>query len=453
MNNFKTIHLIALLTVGFMSARAQSPVLQGYIDEGLKNNLQLKQEVLAYERSLEDLKIAHALFMPTVTASSSYTFAKGGRKINFPVGDLLNPAYATLNQLTASQSFPQISNVNEQFLPNDFHDTKVRVIQPLFNSDIYYNYKAQKELISVKQAQRKAYENELKFSITSAYYQFLESEQAVKIFEKTSVVLHELYKVNQALVKNNKATADVVSSASVELSKVDKELANAARNYHSIKAYFNFLLNREVDADIQIDSTLAATSLRKYELNDLTSQAIANRQEILQAQGGMTATEYLVSLSKSNSALPNLSVAGDLGAQGFQYKFNSDQRYWLVQFNLTWDIFTGGKKQAKTQQAKIDYQLADNRYQQLKRQIELQVIQAYYDLESAQKSYDASLNTVKNAERSFKIISAKYSEGQAILLEFLQAQNNVTNSQLTLSISKFELLRKEAELQKTIATL
>jgi outer membrane protein TolC len=146
-------------------------------------------------------------------------------------------------------------------------------------------------------------------------------------------------------------------------------------------------------------------------------------------------------------------VAGDLGAQGFQYKFNSDQRYWLVQFNLTWDIFTGGKKQAKTQQAKIDYQLADNRYQQLKRQIELQVIQAYYDLESAQKSYEASLNTVKNAERSFKIIHAKYSEGQAILLEFLQAQNNVTNSQLTLSISKFELLRKEAELQKNIATL
>jgi outer membrane protein TolC len=165
-------------------------------------------------------------------------------------------------------------------------------------------------------------------------------------------VLKELYNVNQSLVKNNKATADVVSSASVELSKIDKELANAARNYHSIKAYFNFLLNRESEAEIQVDTTLVSGSLKKYELSDLTNQAIANRQELLQAKGGMAASEYLVSLSRSNAALPNLSVAGDLGAQGFQYKFNNDQRYWLVQFNLTWDIFTGGKKQAKTQFSK-----------------------------------------------------------------------------------------------------
>ncbi len=453
MNYSKPIPIIVLLLLSFFSGYGQSPVLQAYVEEGLKNNLQLKQEVLSYERSLEDLKIAHALFLPSVTASSSYTWSNGGRKINFPVGDLLNPVYSTLNQLTSSKNFPQIENVNIQFLPNDFHDTKVRVIQPLFNSDIYYNYKAQKELISVKQAQRKAYENELKFAIASAYYQYLESHQAVKIFKETSTVLQALYKVNQALVMNDKATADVVSSASVEVSKVDKEIANAARNYQSAKAYFNFLLNREADAEIQLDSTLLSAGIKKYELGELTNQAIVNRQEIQQAKGGMSATGYLVNLSKSNAALPNLSVVGDLGAQGNEYKFNSDQRYWLVQFNLTWDIFTGGKKQAKTQQAKIDYQLADTRYQQLKKQIELQVIQAYYDLESAQKSFEASQSAVINSERSFKIISAKYKEGQAILLEYLQAQNNWTNAKLSQSISTFELLRKESELQKTIAIL
>ncbi len=447
----KPIKLTLLLLAGIFSAKAQNTILQHYIDEGLKNNLQLKQEVLGYERSIEDLKIAHALFLPQVTASSAYTWSNGGRKINFPVGDLLNPVYTTLNQLTSSKNFPQIDNVNTQFLPNDFHDTKLRVIQPIFNSDIYYAYKAQKELISVKDAQRKAYENELKFSIASAYYQFLESEQAVRIFEKTSTVLKELYDVNQSLLKNNKATADVVSNALLELSKTDKELANAARNYHSLKAYFNFLLNRDNDADIQIDSTLTSYLKKEYNIDSLTQQAFANRQEIQQVKSGITANEYLVNLSRKNAALPNLSVVGDLGAQGNQYKFNSDQRYWLVQFNLSWDIFTGGKKQAKTQQAKIDYQIADNKYQQLKRQIELQVIQSYYDLEAAQKSYTSSQSAVRNAERSFKIIKAKYNEGQAILLEFLQAQNNATNAQLSLSISTYELLRKEAELQKTIA--
>jgi outer membrane protein TolC len=453
MKHTKPFQLTILFVAALFSAKAQSIVLQQYIDEGLKNNLQLKQEILGYERSLEDLKIAHALFFPQVTASSAYTWSQGGRKINFPVGDLLNPVYSTLNQLTSSKSFPQIENVNTQFLPNDFHDTKLRFFQPIFNTDIYYAYKAQKELISVKNAQRKAYENELKFSIASAYYQFLESAQAVKIFEKTSTVLKELYEVNQSLVKNNKATADVISNASLELSKTDKELANAARNYHSLKAYFNFLLNRDSNVEIQIDSTLNSYLKKEYELDSLTNLALANRQEIQQVKSGMAANEYLVSLSRKNAALPNVSVVGDLGAQGNQYRFNSDQRYWLVQFSLSWDIFTGGKKQAKTQQAKLDYQIADTKYQQLKKQIELQVIQSYYDLEAAQKSYSSSQSAVKNAERSFKIIKAKYSEGQAILLEFLQAQNNVTNAQLSLSISTYELLRKEAELQKTIAIL
>jgi len=42
------------------------------------------------------------------------------------------------------------------------------------------------------------------------------------------------------------------------------------------------------------------------------------------------------------------------------------QQYWLVQFGLTWDIFKGGEKRAKTQQARIDYQVAENKIEQLK---------------------------------------------------------------------------------------
>jgi outer membrane protein TolC len=57
---------------------------------------------------------------------------------------------------------------------------------------------------------------------------------------------------------------------------------------------------------------------------------------------------------------------------------------------------------------------------------------------------------VRSAEKSFQIIRAKYSEGQAILLEYLDAQNKFTTAQLTNSINQYELLRKEAALQKTI---
>jgi outer membrane protein TolC len=95
----------------------------------------------------------------------------------------------------------------------------------------------------------------------------------------------------------------------------------------------------------------------------------------------------------------------------------------------------------------------ENKMEQLKKQIELQVIQAHYELKAAQQSYETSRSGVKSTERSFQIIQSKYKEGQAILLEYLDAQNKFTTAQLTHSINQYEVLRKSAALQKTINNL
>ncbi len=441
--------LFLMLTIPL---RAQT-ILEAYIQEGLKSNLQLKQEQLNYERSLENLSQARALFLPYAGVNASYQLADGGRKITIPVGDLMNPVYATLNQLTGTNKFPQIANESTNFLANNFHDTKVRIIQPLFNPEIYFNYKAQKELISVQQAQKNAYENQLKYEITSAYLQYLQSDEALRILGNTKVILQELLKINQSLVSNAKATKDVLLSTEYELDKLDQQLAESEKNNQITKAYFNFLLNRDINSEIQKDSTLTITHSDQMELPALTNLALKQRQELIQVQNGLRASEQVLNLNKGNSLLPKITAVGDVGYQGFNYTFGSDQRYWLVQFGLTWDLFKGGEKRSKVQQARIDYQVMENKMEQLKKQIELQVIQSHYELQSARHAYAASQSGVKSAEKSFQIIQSKYKEGAAILLEYLDAQNKYTTSQLTNSINQYELLRKSAALQKTINNL
>ncbi|MCA4898498.1 MAG: TolC family protein [Bacteroidota bacterium] len=436
-----------------MWAGAQSPVLEGYIQEGLKSNLQLQQEQLSYEKSVDNLGLARALFMPQVSAIANYTLAGGGRKIQFPVGDLLNPVYTTLNQLTNSSAFPQIANVNEQFLPNHFHETKFRVVQPLFNPDIYFNYKAQKELITVQQAQKNAFQNELKFNITSAYYQYLQSEEALVILGKTKNLLQELLKVNTSLVANAKATKDVVLNTEYELSKLEQQIAENEKNNQVARAYFNFLLNRDLETSIAKDTAVMSTSTNNVNLEQLTQEAISNRQEVKQLEGGLRANEQLVGLQKGNALWPKVNVVGDIGYQGFQYKFDQPQQFYLVQFGLSWDLFKGREKKTRVQQARIDQSVLENKMQQLKKQIELQVIQSHYELETARQAYAASQSGVRSTERSFQIIRSKYNEGQAILLEYLDAQNKLTTARLTQSINHYELLRKEAALHKTLSNL
>jgi outer membrane protein TolC len=124
-----------------------------------------------------------------------------------------------------------------------------------------------------------------------------------------------------------------------------------------------------------------------------------------------------------------------------------------VQFRLAWDIFKGGEKRARTQQAKIDYQLMENRVAQTRQQIEWQVIQSYRALQAAEENHRTTLAGVRSMEKSFQLAQARYREGQAILLEFLDAQNKLTTARLNQSIARYELLRAQADLQKTLSTL
>jgi outer membrane protein len=449
----KSLIFTTLLLISADLSRAQGSLLQAYIDEGLKSNLQLKQEQLNYDRSIENLNVARSLFFPQVGFNASYSLASGGRKIDLPLGDLMNPVYATLNKLTDSNQFPQLANQSIQFLPNNFHDTKVRVIQPIINPDILFAFKAQKELISVQQAQKNAYENELKYSITSAYYQYLQSEEALKVLTETRGFLVELVKLNQKLVANQKATKDVVLGAEYELNKIDQQLAEAAKNHEVAKAYFNFLLNRDLTSDISIDSTLVSGAPETQSLEQLREIALSQRQEIKQLQHGLSASEQLVELNRKSALLPKVNVVGDVGYQGFEYKFDNSQQYMLLQFSLSWDIFKGGEKRAKTQQARIDYQVVENKMEQLRRQVELQVIQSHYERQATEQAWTTAQSGVKSAEKNFQIVRSKYNEGQAILLEYLDAQNKWTTARLTQSIRLFDLLRAEAALQKTIASI
>lgn len=448
--NTKSVFAICLACLFSVSANGQSDILENYIQESLRSNLQFKQEQLNIEKSLAGLDQSRSLFFPQLSINASYTLANGGRKITIPVGDLMNPVYTTLNQLTGTDNFPQIENSTTQFLPNNFHDTKLRLIQPLFNSDIYYGYKAQKELISVQQAQKNAYENQLRFSVTSAYLQYLQSEEAITILKSSKIFVNELVKFNEKLYVNNKVTRDVLLSSEYELAKVDQQLSEAEKNNQSAKSYFNFLLNRDWNSEILEDSLMISTS-KSESVEVLARQAWENREEIKQLQGASRASDVLVSMANSNKFLPQLSAVADIGYQGFYYKFDNDQRYTLVQFNLAWDLFKAGAKKAKLRQTQFDQQILENKLEQRRRQIELEVIQAYNELKAAEKSLVAAEAGIESAEKAFQIINARYREGQALLIELMDAKNKLTLSQLSLSVNRFELLRKEAALQKAIA--
>src|ERR1700722_17725472 len=169
MNNVKLIYIsnklnampksILLLLLALSAAFQRSSAQQGspldeYIRLGLDSNLALHQRNFDLSRSQLDLKRAQSLFYPQAGFSSQYTLANGGRIQAVPIGNLLKRVHFLLNQLTGSNKFPQVANQSIQFLPNDFHDTKMEVTVPILNTDLLHNKEVSAETINTRPEDR-----------------------------------------------------------------------------------------------------------------------------------------------------------------------------------------------------------------------------------------------------------------------------------------------------------
>ena len=88
--------------------------LQSLLDEALLANLELRASGASVQQRLAALDQARARYLPVIDFAARYSVADGGRTIDFPVGDLLNPVYETLDEMLVAQGqppqFPRVRN-------------------------------------------------------------------------------------------------------------------------------------------------------------------------------------------------------------------------------------------------------------------------------------------------------------------------------------------------------
>jgi outer membrane protein TolC len=253
------------------------------------------------------------------------------------------------------------------------------------------------------------------------------------------------------LVKNQVALKDVVLSAEYEVSKIKQQVAVAEKNSKMGRAYVNFLLNRDLEINIEADSSFANTLPVVRDLMFLKQSALINRPEFETLQSGVRVNETAIQLAERNAKLPQIFVGGNAGFQGFGYQFKT-QGFGVLQLGMQWDLYHGKEKQHKIQSAKIDKRLTESKIDQIKQQVKLQVSQAYYDFVAAEEAFAAAKGGVKQAEGVLTIVDSRYRNGTAIYIEYLKAQNDVQIAQQRASLTKYDLWIKKAELDKVSGT-
>jgi outer membrane protein len=432
--------------------------MQGLVADALAANLELDQAGAGVAQRLAALDQARALYLPALDFSARYTRANGGRTIDFPVGDLLNPVYASLNQITGSSRFPTVQNQEINFQRTREQDTQLSLTQPLYDARISAGRSAAQSQYDAARAGRIALAGRIERDMREAYYRWLQARAQIGIFDATLELATENRRVNESLFRNGKITRDLVFRAEADQLEVQQSQLGAQNAERLAQSYVNLIRNAPFDRTLprvavenpdidRLRNDIAArTAQPALALAPLQDTAVNQRFELRQLDAISAAAAAGERLARA-AFKPRLAFAFDIGTQGETYAFTNEDRYLLASVVLKFNFFAGGADQAGIAGARAVQREARASRSLQEQQIRFQVQQALQDFEFTQASLGTAAKRVEAAAGAFRIAARKRDLGQINQAEFIDSRRAMTDAQLNLNLTRFAALGNLAELE------
>ena len=443
-----TIYIV-IITLLFLSTvmHAQSTdYLDQYIAIGMDQNLQLKQQEFEVEKSLQDLRSVRGSLLPTIDLNARYTKANGGRSFQMPLGDMMNPVYNTLNGLVGEGTFPNIENQEINFNRTTDVDTRISLLQPVYNSRLLVQNKIQNELTVMVGEDLSIMKRDIVQEIKTSYYTYLKTWKLKVLLTETRKLVEENLRVSEVLFNNDKVTEDAVWRSKTEVRKVEFQIAEAEKQYQLSKRYFNLLLNRDME-----DSIFVSQIEEVFLKQDFSSSVnYVNREELEKLLVAQNVAHHQAKMATSNN-LPNFYFAFDAGFQGSKYEFTSENDYFLASAVMSWNLFSGFQNNAQKQKAKIEQLRLKTQYNDVQNSLRLQVAEARLEFERSAKNYQTTIAAEQEATSSFTIVNRKYEEGLSSQVELIDARTFMTNAAAEDISARYDILISIAAYERATA--
>lgn len=356
-------------------------------------------DILVAEQSVAGAKARYTQsksgYFPQVSVQSTPLFASG--KTDSPGTDNIASGQGTYVNITQS-----------------FYDGGARAIQ--VKQSKYSQTQNEASLVRVKQT--------VDFNVTKAYFDVLRARHLADVSDARVKYLQQ----QLVLVRTRIELGD---AAAVDSLPIEAQLANAQVDLLAAK-------NNIRTATIQLQNTMGLSSQPEFAIEDITevpqvdiqpidsyqTLALASRPDVQQSAATVGVAESGVKSAKI--ALQPQFIAGG------QYGLKLDSGLpldWKMSAGITYDIFNGKRNRAAYDEAKTNLTSAQQRAQQVAKDITAQVQEGYLNLTNARERMAAATVSVQAAQANFDAQNARYQEGLGITLDLLNAQVDVTTAQ------------------------
>ena len=506
MNRAKQIGALLLAVAAFcgigpiaggQSARAQSPgsssgssvleasptVVDRLVRDALANNLSLKQERIALKQTRAARSQTRGQYLPSVDLTARYSRATGGRTIEFPAGDLVNPAYRALDDLTQGRRFPAVENQEIQFLRSKEQRTTLQLRQPMFQPELSHATDARQHEVTAQKASVEARRRELARDVEVAYYRYRKAQARVGILEASRRLVREHRRTNERLLDAAKITKDAVHRAEAEVLAVQQKLDGAHASVAQARRHLNVLRNRPADAPIPepqmettalierrltaleqrlgrslgASTTLATTSTGSASIRSATTGPaiptsdtigglVEDRPELQRLDAAARAAEAQRRAAQTEF-LPTVSLGIDAGIQGTTYGVSGDKPFARASLVLNWNLFDGLSDRHRVQRRRLETQRLRTRRQHVAQQLGLEVREALDAARVAHQSLQTADARVTAAAESYRLTRRRHDLGRANPATLIDARTALTEAKLNRTVTRYDLLIHLAELR------
>lgn len=436
---------VASLSLLTTAVKAQSApkafTLKECIEYGLEHHPSVEIYANNAEKAKQTAREALSTYLPQVSASA-------GLDDNIKLQQTIIPA-GTFGPGTPEQRVSFGTQYNSSMM--------VQLNQKIYDQSALVGIKANepnKEYAQLQVAQNKEV---LIYNVAAAYYQIIVAQKQLSLLQSNKERFDQILKVTKLQAEQGVAKKVDVKQVQVNLNNV---LSQISTTENTLDMALNTLKN-SIGLSMSDSITLADTSrwlnatpsIEPYPDFDYAS-TLDGRLQTVQMD--------LYDLQRKSikaQALPTLSLYAQYGASGFAQEFGDVYNplfdYSAVGLKLSWNLFTGFKRDAQYKEAVIDLNNARVNYRLNEATQNLQ----YQNAEAQSRETRTTILTNKEnmdlASEVYDNTTLQYKQGVASLsdllnaeLSYKEAQNNYINSLLQYYIADLAVQKANGTLQQ-----
>jgi len=398
------------------------PLLQGYIEEGLQNNMDIRVALQQIRIAEAYVKQGKANYFPSLNGNAKFTHQE------FSAGGQFGGQFSSLDQYELSAGLSWEADIWGKIRSNE------RAFQASYLQSLAAHQAVKSRLIA---------------NIASVYYQLLALDEQIRVTEETIETRSKGLETTQALKEAGNVTEVGVKQTEAHLYTAQGILIDLKNQARLLENTMSILLG---SAPQEITRGNLENQDIEIPLNmGIPSQLLRNRPDVMAAEYSLMNAFELTNAARA-SFYPSLTLSATGGFQNIEIDklFNANSLFATIIGGLTQPIFN--KRQIRTQ-----YEVSQAQQEQAYLDFRLAVITASKEVSDALYNYEAATEKIEVNQKEFEAynLATDYSEellnnGFANYLEVLNAQENALNSSLNLISTKNNQLQAIVDLYEAL---